>query len=231
MVFLFSSFFKLFFFWEIGFSTGTLTIAIGVFIIYLDPLMMSIDIIANILNQSSLIAVFDRLRQIDEKFSTENIHIDYGVIRRFSNLLIIIIIIGETTLVGINFFQFQTDISFYSLWWFVTLIPITLNALSKIWFIVLILNLKLKYIAINQYLSQTGKMFADIRKRSVNPVTDKRVITKSLDNDFNQPFHGYLHKEINPIPGKMKLLPEKMFTQKSGFPPIVNVIPVDDGMI
>lgn len=80
----------------------SLTEVIGVIIIYLEPFMMTIDIIASIINQATLIEVFQRLQTIDEKLASENIFLNYKFVRNFSVVLIVIAVLIEVGLSTMN---------------------------------------------------------------------------------------------------------------------------------
>lgn len=80
----------------------SLTEVIGLILIYLEPFMMIIDIIASIINQSSLIEVFQRFQKIDEKLLSENILISYKFVRNFSIVVILIAFVAEVGLSTLN---------------------------------------------------------------------------------------------------------------------------------
>jgi gustatory receptor len=176
-------------------SIGTLTTVIGIFIIYMEPLMMAIDVIASLVNQKSLIDVFERLREIDEKLAKENILLDYRVIRRYSIIFMSIAFIGEITLGIANLFAFQeTLLSFESLWWLTSCIPLFNNGVSKTYFLILILLVQQRLRAINTHLNDTKKVFFERKVRHVNGNASLESNLKK-DNLFIENI-GYLEKEI-----------------------------------
>jgi gustatory receptor len=176
-------------------SFGTLTTVIGIFIIYMEPLMMAIDVLACLVNQKSLIDVFDRLREIDEKLAKENILLDYGVIRRYSIIFMLIAFVGEITLGISNLFAFQeTLVSLMSLWWMISCVPLFINGVAKTHFLILILLIQQRLRAINTYLNDTKQVFFE---RKIRYLTNNASVESNLkkDNLFIENI-GYLEKEI-----------------------------------
>lgn len=152
-------------------SIGALTTVIGIFIIYLEPLMMAIDVLASLINQKSLIAVFERLREVDDKLGRENILLNYGAIKRYSIIFVTIAFVGEVTLGFFNFFVFQDDLlSWGAIWQFVSCVPLFTNCIAKTWFLILILLVQQRLRAINDYLNDTKKVFFERKHRHVNAV-------------------------------------------------------------
>lgn len=193
-------------------AAGTLTIIIGIFIIYMEPIMMCVDIIASIINQKHLIHCLDRMQKVDDKLLKENITIDYVQLKRYSIRLIILITICELTLVFCNFLQFQDVTAIESLYWFVTFIPMYLSTLSKIWFIILVYNVKQKFIAINDYFNNTRITFYERKCKLRRNLSGGRCAAQSNSNNYNKNYNnvinskileeiehvGYLQKEIYP---------------------------------
>lgn len=170
-------------------TIGTLTTVIGIFIIYMEPLMMSIDALASLVNQKSLIDVFNRLREIDEKLVKENILVDYRVIRRYSVIFMVIALVGEITLGISNLVAFQeTLLSLESLWWMISCVPLFNNSVSRTWFLILILIVQQRLRAINTYLNDTKKVLFEKKFQHVRSNLKK-------DNLFIENI-GYLEKEI-----------------------------------
>lgn len=170
---------------------GTLATVIGIFIIYLEPLMMAIDVLACLVNQKSLIAIFDRLREIDDKLVEENILLNYRVIRKYSIIFISIAFLGEVTLGVFSLVVFSTTelFTFHTVWWFFSCIPLINNCVSKTWFLILILLVQQRLQAINVYLNDTKKVFFERKMRHCNESNSKK------DNLFIENI-GYLEKEI-----------------------------------
>jgi hypothetical protein len=175
-------------------SVGTLTMVIGVFIIYLEPFMMAIDVLASLINQKALLSIFDRLRNIDDKLGKENISLTYGIIRKYSIIFLCIAFVGEVTLGIFNLLVFQTDFfSLYSLWWFLSTIPLFINSVARVWFLVLILLVQQRLRAINEYLNDTKKFFFERKMRHLNAIGS--TTHQEKDNLFLENI-GYLEREI-----------------------------------
>jgi hypothetical protein len=183
---------------------GTLTVVIGIFIIYLEPFMMTIDILASLVNQASLIDVFDRLHDIDNKLESENILLNYNTIKRYSIIFITITFVGESTLGLINLIIFNDNSTIWQgLWWLVSCVPLFVNGISKTWFLVLILMIKQRLIAINSHFNDIMNTFSERKLRHVNIATTvasgRGMLNVDLkirkDNLFVDTF-GYLEKEI-----------------------------------
>lgn len=173
-------------------SIGALTTVLGIFIIYMEPLMMIVDVLAALINQKSFITIFDRLREIDDKLGKENVLLNYRVITKYSIIFVAIGFTGELTLRAFNLIIFQTDlISWSSLWWFLSCIPLFANSVAKTWFLILILLIQQRLRAINDYLNDTKKIFVEKKMRTVN--TSRSNLKK--DNLFIENI-GYLEKEI-----------------------------------
>lgn len=152
-------------------SIGTLTNVIGVFIIYMEPLMLSIDVLASLINQNSLIAVFDRLQEIDDKLAKENVLPNHRVITKYSIIFVLVAFAGEIGLAVINLLTFKQELSIaWSLLWFVSCVPLFGNSVAKTWFLVLILMVKQRLMAINDYLNDTKAIFVEQKFRRVKAV-------------------------------------------------------------
>lgn len=172
-------------------SIGTLTTVIGVFIIYLEPLMMAIDVLASIINQKRFVTIFDRLREIDDKLGKENVLLNYRVITKYSIIFVSITLVGELFLGIFNLLVFKADFfSWSSLWWLVNCIPLFVNGLAKTWFLILILLVQQRLRAINDYLNDTKKIFFEKKVRHFNAGSNLKKDNLFIENI------GYLEKEI-----------------------------------
>lgn len=170
-------------------SIGTLTTVIGVIIVYMEPFMFAVDVLASLLNQKSLIAIFERLREIDDKLLKESVSLNYRAIKNYSIILVAIAAVGEVTITIFNLALFQEAIvSWSSLYWLVSSIPLFNNCLARTWFLLLILLVQQRLRAINGYLNDTKNVF--LKKRSRNATGSKRG-----DNLFMENL-GYLEREI-----------------------------------
>lgn len=168
---------------------GTLTTVIGFFIIYLEPLMMVIDVLASLINQTSLIDIFDRLREIDDKLLKENVQLNYQRIRKYSIIFLTIAVVGEVTLGLFNLFFFLREFTWLgSLYWFLSCIPLFNNSIARTWFLVLILLVQQRLRAINNYLNDTKNVLLERRKRHINDV--------GSNFEKDNLFIGFLEQEI-----------------------------------
>jgi hypothetical protein len=150
-------------------TVGTLTTVIGLFIIYMEPLMLIIDVLASLINQKSLVVIFDRLREIDDKLARENILLNYPVIKKYSITFLLIAFTGEVSLGLFNLIVFHDDfLSLNSLWWLLSCVPLFCNAVAKTWFLILIMSVQQRLRAINQYLEETKKTLFERKMRRIN---------------------------------------------------------------
>lgn len=173
-------------------SIAALTMFIGVFIIYMEPGMMAIDMLACLINQKSLMTIFERLKEIDDKLNKENILLNYRDIKKYSIIFIGIAFVGEITLGIFNLIVFQEEFfSYTSAWWFLRCAPLFCNAVAKTWFLILILLVQQRLQAINDYLNDTKKIFFERKIRHVSTVGSNL----KKDNLFIENI-GFLEKEI-----------------------------------
>lgn len=59
-----------------SFFAGTLTVIIGIVLIYMEPLMLAVDMLGFLFNQKNLINLLDRMQRIDDKLLKESITLD-----------------------------------------------------------------------------------------------------------------------------------------------------------
>lgn len=176
---------------------GTLTTIIGIVIIYMEPLMLSIDVIGFLINQRSLIVLMERMQRVDDKLLKENIEINYTTTKRLTYILVALITVVEFSLVTYNFVLFQ-DAMLQSIWWFVTGFPLFFSSISKVWYIVLVFNVKQKFEAINNHFESTAAFFEELRKKN----TKAKQKLSDLEDDSKSVLHdsidhgGYLQREI-----------------------------------
>ena len=169
--------------------------------------MMAVDIIGFLVNQKNLLNILDRMQKVDDKLLKENIVLNYHRIKNLTTILIIIATIVELGYVSYNFFTFQT-FDFESLYWFVTILPLYLSSLSKIWYIILVNNVRQKFTAINNLFENTGIFFEEIKKKNKTAMANNEKANWKADNIADKSFFshkssyesvdhgGYLHKEI-----------------------------------
>lgn len=176
-------------------AIGMLTRVIGVIIVYMEPAMMLIDVLAALFNQKAFIEVFDRLRDLDEKLKREDVSINYNVMKKYSIIFIVIAAVFEFTLSLLNLIVFGIGLNFsvlFIMWNFVTNLPLFCNSIARTWFIILILLVQQRLRAINSYLEETRRIFYEMKtKRFKNP----NFVDLKKDNIFIENA-GFLEKEI-----------------------------------
>lgn len=134
--------------------------------------MMSVDVIAAILNQNNFISVFERLKIVDEKLGKENIDLPYTKVVKLGKILSGIVFVMEFTITTMNFLLFTYEINWMSAYYYFTGIPMILSSLAKIWFICLIVVVRQRFKAINRYLNDTSKLFQAQKKKYETDVSD-----------------------------------------------------------
>ncbi|KAG4078258.1 hypothetical protein HA402_012968 [Bradysia odoriphaga] len=160
-------------------GSGTLTKMIGISLMYMEPIMLVIDVGGFVLNQKKLVACTTTLQELDDKLRKENIIIDYRGIRRITVSLIVVVTIFESSIMAYNHIQLEDSL------WFA---PLYVSTISKIWYVGLVYNVKQKFVAINLHLENMQRKFND-NKRKIRASYDKG---KLLDSDQI----GYLQREI-----------------------------------
>lgn len=155
--------------------------------------MMIVDVFAGLIHQKSLIACLERLEKVEQDLAKENILLDYNKIKRNQSILVAICIIGELSLTVYNYFYFQTDLfEIASLWWFLTGVPLFVNGIAKIWFLVLILMIQQRLQAVNNYLNDTKQLFLDKKLK----YSSKHGLKEKGNDEFYFENIGYLEREI-----------------------------------
>ncbi|XP_058118846.1 gustatory receptor for bitter taste 66a [Anopheles ziemanni] len=131
----------------------TLTNAIGIFIIYMEPLMMCTDMLAAMINQKRFIECFDRLGRVDGKLASVGILLDNRRAKRTSIFLLLAMLLFESIITVYSFISFETVYSPWSMIWFVTTIPTALNSVSRIWYVTLVLAVRHRFNAMNAHMN------------------------------------------------------------------------------
>lgn len=157
--------------------------------------MMTIDIIALLINQRHLSRCIMRLETIDRKLAQENIKIDYKSLRHISYGLVIGASLRKYLMVLFAFFIFST-----SLWnVFCVYLPIYISTLSKVWFVMLLCNIRMKFHAMNNYLEILGVNLSSLKRRVEHVSESHRTnVEKSNVSPIMIDEVTYLHKEIKP---------------------------------
>lgn len=111
--------------------------------------MMTTDMIATLINQRQLMRCVERLERIDFKLSNEGIFMNYRLLQRDSLIMIIIIMSRKYLVIFLSVIVF--DLNFFILW--CDNQPVFVSALSKVWFVLLVISIREKFSAINAYLN------------------------------------------------------------------------------
>lgn len=161
------------------------------------------DIIATVINQKRFIACLERMEEIDRKLSNENIYINYKNIQHLSFKLIVLSSVRILTLVMATIIIFPMDAAPL----LGVFIPIYISTFSKIWFVIIVMNVREKFNAINSYmemLSERIRTQKDADQMNNTSTYNANLLLDSLQsNDKNEisiisSGFGYLHKEIAP---------------------------------
>uniref|UniRef100_A0A182M505 Gustatory receptor n=1 Tax=Anopheles culicifacies TaxID=139723 RepID=A0A182M505_9DIPT len=131
----------------------TLTNAIGIFIIYMEPLMMATDMVAAMVNQKRLTQCFERIARIDNHLAAEGVLLNNDRLRRTTIILLLLMLIFETIITVYSFVVFEEEFTFWSLIWFITTIPTALNSVCRIWYVMLVLAIRQRFNAMNAHMN------------------------------------------------------------------------------
>lgn len=173
---------------------GTLTTIIGIFILYMEPIMLVLDMIATLINQRHLIRCIQRLELIDSKLAKENIMINYKPLQRLSIGLIIIIFCRKLLMILFGYFVFELNI--FQLWFMY--VPIFVSILSKVWFVLIVSNIRKKFEAINRHLDEMGDSLKATKDKGLTSEIshfniDDKLRLEDVTSDFVTDF---LRREI-----------------------------------
>lgn len=172
--------------------------------------MMTVDVLAAIINQKTIISIFERLAVVDEKLEKENIDVNYTKVVKLMKILFSIVFVTELTLTTLNFVVFTEKYDLLSFYYYFTGFPLILNSVSKIWFVALIVVVRQRFQAINKYLNETSKVFGEQKKKYQTDITSflPDDATNYLEKDMlfikNKNLKG---KIINPTPRTIKVSP------------------------
>ncbi|XP_035900025.1 gustatory receptor for bitter taste 66a [Anopheles stephensi] len=131
----------------------TLTNAIGIFIIYMEPLMMATDMVAGMINQRQLVQCVDRIARIDNHLATEGILLNNQRLRRTTIVLLLLVLAFEAVITVYSFVAFEEEFTVYSLIWYITTIPTAINSVSRIWYVMLVLAIRQRFNAMNAHMN------------------------------------------------------------------------------
>lgn len=125
--------------------------------------MLALDMIATLINQRHLIRCIQRLESIDSKLAEENVTINYKPLQRLSICLIIIIFCRKLLMILFGYFVFGLNV--FQLW--CMYVPIFVSILSKVWFVLIVSNIRKKFEAINSNLDEMGDSLRTTKARSL----------------------------------------------------------------
>lgn len=153
--------------------------------------------LATLFNQRHFVRCFQRLQLVDEKLANENVYIDYASLKRLSIILIALTMCRKCLMILFGYFVF--DLYVFQLWGMY--VPICVSVLSKIYFVLIVCNIRKKFDAINLYLDELAN--------SLNSLNENNLLAKNaneecigVDNNsknkasklMHQP--SFLHREI-----------------------------------
>ncbi|XP_050069589.1 gustatory receptor for bitter taste 66a-like [Anopheles maculipalpis] len=164
----------------------TLTNAIGIFIIYMEPLMMATDMVAGMINQKQLMHCFDRITRIDNHLATEGILLNNLRLRRSTIILLLLVLLFEAVITVYSFVVFEEEFTFWSLIWFITSIPTAVNSVCRIWYVMLVLAIRQRFNAMNAHMNAIAHGLLNYKDQFVGE-QDADIAEIPLD---------YLEKEI-----------------------------------
>lgn len=210
--------------WNLGSDTNTLTAVIGIFIVYMEPLMMTVGILCNIFYQNAAMSCLNRLATVDEKLLAITGKSPSGdKVHRLSIILISASVICEVGLVLFNFVQFQIsdDILLQSYWWACSGTPIFTDSIARLWYLVFIYLVKLRIEVINGYCSDLQETFKE-KKDKYNQINAKiqnqtpPVLGLGyLGQEILDPKQRH-HRKVHFItPNKIHVMPQKQSTDHS----------------
>lgn len=203
--------------WNLGSDTNTLTAVIGIFIVYMEPLMMTVGILCNIFYQNSALSCLNRLAAVDEKLmAITGKPTPDDKVKRLAIVLISATIICEVGLVMFNFLQFQIsdDILLQTYWWCCSGTPIFTDSIARIWYLVMIYLVKLRIELINGYCSDLQETFKE--KKDKYKLINSKIQTQTptvsigyLGQEIIDPKQRH-HKKVHFItPNKIHVMPQK----------------------
>lgn len=132
---------------------------------------MALDMIATLINQRHLVRCIQRLEQVDEKLAKENVQIDYGSLKKLSIILITVTLFRNCLMILFGYFVF--DLNVFQLW--SMYVPICVSVLSKVYFVLIVCNIRKKFDAINFYLDELAN--------SLNTLNESNLHAKNVNEE------------------------------------------------
>lgn len=146
--------------------------------------------VATLINQRHLVQCIHRLEQVDEKLAKENVQIDYRSLKRLSLVLIIVTLFRKLLMILFGFFVFELNI--LQLW--SMYVPICVSVLSKIYFVLIVCNIRKKFDAINSYLDELAN---SLNSMNENSVLNRNSNEESVGVDNNNSQNKFNTRQTN----------------------------------
>lgn len=148
---------------------------------------MTLDIIITIIKQKTIINCFEKLQKIDQQLIKENIQINYSNTKYKINFMISLVVFIEVLLGIFNFAQFTENHSSLSfIWYMQTIFPILCNSIARIWFTGLILLMKDRFVAINQYFLNIEKLMTKHANKSKKDHSENEIfLNQEIKSNLN----------------------------------------------
>ncbi|XP_052863795.1 gustatory receptor for bitter taste 66a-like [Anopheles cruzii] len=196
-------------------SQKTLTNAIGIFVTYMEPIMMSTDMVAGMFNQKRIIETLERLNRVDAKLAGEGIQINNRPLQHIALLLGLSMLGFEAVITVYSFVVFEEAVTFVSIIWFITTIPTALNSVCRIWFILLVHAVRQRFNAMNAHMSEIAQGLQHYKEQQGSE-RDKEVCDVPLDYLEKEIFTVYTQKKLQlaATPPKKKLLTTRVISVK-----------------
>lgn len=160
--------------------TDLLTTLIAIVCHAIEPLMLILDVILLLANQSKFVCFMEQMASIDRKLLRENISVHYGFMQYFS-VYLICINFGKAV-VSCAYVYVQFHINFPRR--LILLTPILISNLFKIWFIVLSTNIRLKFSAIATFLVVAETKLKRAKRIRIIRLYEERGIIDNLHSQI-----------------------------------------------
>uniref|UniRef100_A0A182NAA5 Gustatory receptor n=1 Tax=Anopheles dirus TaxID=7168 RepID=A0A182NAA5_9DIPT len=217
-------------------SQKTLTNAIGIFIIYMEPMMMATDMVAGMMNQKRLTQCFDRIARVDNHLFSEGIVLNNLRVRRTSIVLLLLMLFFEAIITGYSFAVFENEFTLWSMIWFITTIPTALNSVCRIWYVMLVSAIRQRFNAMNAHMNASALGILSYKEQFVGEY-DADITEIPLDYLEKEIFTVYTQrrKQLAATPPKKptaKIIAVKPFQEKQPeSPPTKPIVPTRNSAI
>uniref|UniRef100_A0A1B0CM60 Gustatory receptor n=1 Tax=Lutzomyia longipalpis TaxID=7200 RepID=A0A1B0CM60_LUTLO len=203
----------------------SLTFAVYVAIVYSEPLIMIILVVANICNQKHMISVIQHLHNIEEKLILEGRKIHYSLLKWKIPILIFIFVGGELVLMIFYIFLDLQDEDSNSvpvihvvITWIWLFLPLILTTLTRTWFVTLMNITELFFIVLNDILRATVNSLEEQNDFPARKWTKKAIFDENLGHKLIRLCH--LHAEI----GRISLQINRIFHLENFLSMLFNIL-------